>query len=95
MLRENKTKKTPEQAKKAKAAKIKAVALTLYPHYLMVANAQANNALKVALDTDNMEQARAIRKLASERAAELAIDSVEAFESVWKRKKGQWLNDDA
>lgn len=95
MLRENKTKKTPEEIKKAKAAKVKAVALTLYPHYLMVANAQASNAIKVALDTDNMEQARSIRRLAAEKAAELAIDSVEPFEAIWKRKKGQWLNDDA
>lgn len=91
MLKEHKVKKTPEEKKKAHAAKMNKNAALLYERILPIA---IQPTLR-KLDSSSADRESLRIELANvlKGTAAIAVDAAVAFEEVWKKKKGQFLAD--
>lgn len=93
-LRENKVKKTPEEIKKARAARIKAHAEQILAGGLGSMLSTPGTIAQINSFGDNHEQRVAYLKIKSQQFSEVAINAAVEFEAEWKKKKGQFLHDD-
>lgn len=95
MLQENKSKKTPEEIKKARAARIKTQAAAVYAGSIGSMLATPGTIVQMNTFGENHEQRLAYLKLKSSAWAEVCIMMAVEFEDVWKKKKGSFLHDEA
>ena len=89
-LAENKTPRTPEDIKKAKAARIKEHAKVMLANIIAVGYPNVVGLLKAA---PSEEDQRAIKKGLCSSASVLAILAASEFEDAWKKGKGEFLAD--
>lgn len=93
-LKENKVKKTPEQLKKLRAARIKAHAEAIFAGGLGSMLSTPGTIAQLNSFGENNEQRRAYLRIKAQAFSEVAINSAIEFESEWKKKKGELLHDD-
>ena len=93
-LKENKVKRTPEQIKKARAARIKAHAENTFSGGFGAMLSTPGTIAQLNSFGDNHEQRVAYLRIKAQQFSEVCINSAVEFEAEWKKKKGQFLHDD-
>jgi len=93
-LKENKIKKTPEQLKKLRAARIKAHAENIFAGGLGAMLSTPGTIAQLNSFGENHEQRLAYLRIKAQAFSEVAINAATEFESEWKKKKGAFLHDD-
>lgn len=93
-LRENKVKRTPEEVKKARAARIKAHAEQIFAGGLGSMLSTPGTIVHLNSFGENHERRVSYIKIKAQQFAEVCIDAAVEFESEWKNKKGKFLHDD-
>ena len=92
-LKEHKIPATPVDKKKARAKRIHQEAKSYLPLMLAATYPTLREELKVAVQTNNMEQARSIKQQGFEAMFHSCIELVLASERVWKQRKGEFMAD--
>lgn len=90
--------RTPEEKKISKANRAKAHAKEIYDKLIPIVFNSFNKSIESVTDRSTQADIQAIGekwKDMREMAAEASFSAVDTFDATWKKKKGQWLNDNA
>lgn len=94
-LRENKAKKTPEEIKKARAVRIKARAEMIYAHGISVMLTTQGAITKMTSLANREEELMQYIRSKGDQWAETSVLLASRFDNVWKKRRGEFLHDDA